>query len=95
MLVNLRVHVKPEKGKWLKKMLRKCSQGGGEGGSSLAYKTGGAGQGGRGQGAGKIKEEGGRSLQAFRVATTLHPAGTGWAELRDKMQKPARKGAKP
>lgn len=89
-LSHLRLHGKPGKGKWLKKMLRIWSQGGGEGGSSLAYKTGGEGQGGTGQGAEKIKEKGGQSLQGIIVQAW----GGLTLELKRKKH-PARKKTKP
>lgn len=50
-----------------KKKLRKWSQGEGERGSRLAYKTGGKGQGGTGQGAENLKEEEGQTLQGIIV----------------------------
>lgn len=49
-----------------KNKLRKWSQGEDERGSRLAYKTGGKGQGGTGQGAENIKEEEGQTLQGIK-----------------------------
>lgn len=72
-LVNLRVHVKPEKGKWLKKCSENAPREGGK--EEAAWLTKQGVQDKRGQGAGKIEEEGGWSLQAFRVATILQVWG--------------------